>query len=144
MADGLMSKVGGWFRRGNRAAADAAEPTTELVQADDRPSLLRPFAKRDNALQNLQKGFESFNGLVSTINTNLQAQGRRQASSTSSPQRRARTPDGALPSAPPAWDPGNTTPRQGSPAHPRAGCNTAPGPSTDSWRWWNWAAKTRV
>lgn len=81
MADGLMSRVGGWFRRGNRAAADAGEaggPTTELVQADDRPSILRPFAKRDNALQNLQKGFESFNGLISTINTNLQDQGRRQ------------------------------------------------------------------
>ena len=79
MADGLMSKVGGWFRRGNRAAAYAAEPTTtELVPVEDRPSILRPFAKRDNALQNLQKGFESFNGLISTINTNLQDQGRRQ------------------------------------------------------------------
>lgn len=83
MADGLMSRVGGWFRRGNRAA-DAAGPdapvpgTTELVSADDRPSLLRPFARRDNAIQNLQKGFESFNGLIGTINTNLQDQGRRQ------------------------------------------------------------------
>ena len=59
-------------------AGDPVGPTTELVAVDDRPSILRPFAKRDNALQNLQKGFESFNGLIGTINTNLQNQGRRQ------------------------------------------------------------------
>ena len=72
---GLMSRIGSWFRRGN---ADNASPGTEIVPGDPRPSIMRPFAKRDQAISNLQEGFSTLTDLMSTIKDNLGDQGRRQ------------------------------------------------------------------
>ena len=43
-----------------------------------RPSIFRPFARRDHAIQSLQSGFTSLADLMSTIRDNLETQGRRQ------------------------------------------------------------------
>jgi small-conductance mechanosensitive channel len=43
-----------------------------------RPSIFRPFARRDHAIQSLQSGFSSLADLMSTIRDNLETQGRRQ------------------------------------------------------------------
>jgi uncharacterized phage infection (PIP) family protein YhgE len=43
-----------------------------------RPSIFRPFARRDAAIQSLQSGFQSLADLMSTIRENLETQGRRQ------------------------------------------------------------------
>ena len=82
---GLLARLGGLFRRGNRAAAAADEPEdvspvgpTDLVPAPGRPSLLRPFAKRDAALTRLQDGFDTLTDLMGGIKENLGDQGKRQ------------------------------------------------------------------
>ncbi len=80
---GLLARLAGLFRRGNRIAADdeAVEGearSTEIVPAGTRPSLLRPFAKRDQALSHLQEGFDTLTDLMGGIKENLGDQGKRQ------------------------------------------------------------------
>jgi archaellum component FlaC len=70
-----MSRIGSWFRRGN---SDNGAPGTEIVPGDARSSIMRPFAKRDQAISNLQEGFSTLTDLMSTIKDNLGEQGRRQ------------------------------------------------------------------
>jgi archaellum component FlaC len=72
---GLISRIGGWFRRSNRENGAVG---TEIVQHDGRPSIIRPFAKRDQAIANLQEGFNTLTELMTTIKDNLNDQGRRQ------------------------------------------------------------------
>jgi archaellum component FlaC len=71
---GLMSRIGSWFRRGNPDGS----PGTEIIPGEPRPSIMRPFAKRDQAISNLQEGFSTLTDLMSTIKDNLGDQGRRQ------------------------------------------------------------------
>jgi methyl-accepting chemotaxis protein len=63
---GFFSRVGGWFRRNKTDG-------TGLV-----PSQLRPLNKRDQAIANLQDGFNTLTDLMTTIKDNLHDQGRRQ------------------------------------------------------------------
>jgi archaellum component FlaC len=72
---GLMARIGSWFRRGKQADGS---PTTEIMTGDSRPSLLRPFGKRDQAIANLQDSFSTLTDLMTTIKDNLSDQGRRQ------------------------------------------------------------------
>ena len=86
----FMSRVGNFFRRGNSESEPAGtqsiigEPPTNGLARSPRPdhgtssSLLRPWAKRDEALNNLQEGFSTLTDLMSTIKDNLGDQGRRQ------------------------------------------------------------------
>jgi chromosome segregation ATPase len=75
----IMSRVRGWF--GRRAGDD--QTLTDLPpdlnpEAESRPSLFRPFAKRDAAIQSLQAGFVTLTDLMVGIRENLEAQGKRQ------------------------------------------------------------------
>jgi chromosome segregation ATPase len=69
-ANGFVSRIGGWFRRGNSSG-------NEIIPAE-RGSLLRPSAKRDQAIANLQQGFNTLTDLMTTIKDSLNDQARRQ------------------------------------------------------------------
>jgi chromosome segregation ATPase len=66
---GFMAKIGAWFRRNK-------SPGTEIVPGAG--SILKPLNKRDQAIANLQEGFNTLTDLMSTIKENLNDQGRRQ------------------------------------------------------------------
>ena len=72
---GMMSRIGSWFRR---ALPPSGAPTNDLIPGDQRPSVLRPFAKRDQAIANLQNGFDTLTDLMGSIKDNMADQGRRQ------------------------------------------------------------------
>jgi archaellum component FlaC len=79
---GLMSKLGSWFKRGPRPGngelIDPDNGATTLPSGESRSSLLRPWAKRDAAISNLQQGFLTLTDLMVAIKDNLNDQGRRQ------------------------------------------------------------------
>lgn len=70
-SNGLMTRIGSWFRRPKNEGENGS---TEIVP---RPSLLN-LSKRDQAIANLQQGFNTLTDLMSTIKENLNDQGRRQ------------------------------------------------------------------
>jgi uncharacterized phage infection (PIP) family protein YhgE len=80
---GMLGRLGGLFRRGNRAAAAA-----EAAAANDplEPGLVRlpgstlakPAVRREQTLANLQEGFGTLTDLMAGIRENLGDQGRRQ------------------------------------------------------------------
>jgi methyl-accepting chemotaxis protein len=84
----LASRIGNWFRRstdkppGGDGAGESSTVLARIESPDEnrepRTSILRPFAKRDQALTNLQEGFETLTDLMSGIKDNLADQGRRQ------------------------------------------------------------------
>jgi methyl-accepting chemotaxis protein len=71
----LIKRIGSWFRR---PKANGQAATSDLVRSDARPSLFNPSAKRDQAIANLQQGFNTLTDLMTTIKDNLNDQGRRQ------------------------------------------------------------------
>jgi chromosome segregation ATPase len=78
----LLGRLGGIFRRGNRAAAAAEEAednpgASGLVKLPDGTPA-KPIARRDQALSNLQEGFGTLTDLMAGIRENLGDQGRRQ------------------------------------------------------------------
>jgi chromosome segregation ATPase len=80
---GFMSKIGSWFRRGPRPAnGELLDPdhgaTTLPSTVEARGSILRPWAKRDQAIANLNEGFHTLTELMGAIKDNLNDQGRRQ------------------------------------------------------------------
>lgn len=77
---GFMFKVGSWFKRGPRPTnGDMLDPdNVGLTHGESRGSLLRPWAKRDQAIANLQDGFSTLTDLMTAIKDNLNDQGRRQ------------------------------------------------------------------
>jgi chromosome segregation ATPase len=85
----FASRIGKWFKGGNRIVdrelpleSNAAEgdvlSTTALRTNTPRSSFLRPWAKRDEAINNLQHGVGALGDLMNSIRDNLEAQGRRQ------------------------------------------------------------------
>jgi chromosome segregation ATPase len=78
----FFSRIGGWFKKSNRPE-NGDLPLTE--QANNTPvvvtrsSFLRPWAKRDAAIQQLQEGFTTLTDLMSGIRQNLERQNERQA-----------------------------------------------------------------
>jgi chromosome segregation ATPase len=72
---GFISRIGYWFRGGDKASAPL---NGQIVPGESRSSLMKPFAKRDQAIANLQDGFSTLTDLMSTIKDNLNDQGRRQ------------------------------------------------------------------
>jgi methyl-accepting chemotaxis protein len=88
----FISRVGKWFRRdpaqdGNGAVGmtDVIEPTengegmTPVHHADvSRSMFLRPWAKRDAAITNLQEGFNALTGLMIAVKDGLEKQAVRQ------------------------------------------------------------------
>jgi len=75
---GFMSKIGGWFKRGPKPGEMLDPDSTTLPEVDTRTSILRPWARRDQAINNLQEGFHTLTDLMSAIKDNLNDQGRRQ------------------------------------------------------------------
>jgi lambda repressor-like predicted transcriptional regulator len=87
----LLSRIGKWFRRGGDngdlplmlqtpASTDgssdpSAAPSSQMVT---RSTFLRPWAKRDQAIANLQEGFGALTDLMRTIRDSLDDQNRRQ------------------------------------------------------------------
>lgn len=75
----LMSRVRGWFRKSPYEGGELLDHRDELhPETETRPSLFRPFAKRDAALQSLQAGFVTLTDLMVGIRENLERQGKRQ------------------------------------------------------------------
>jgi len=79
----LVAKIGRWL--GLRSAVQCELPLQEQPAATDiEPaqketlSRWRPWARRDEAIANLQQGFTTLTELMATIRENLEKQGRRQ------------------------------------------------------------------
>ena len=79
----LFTRIGSWFKRGGvRSNGDLPldshghDPHSTAIEP--RSSFLRPWAKRDAAISNLQEGFNTLTDLMSTIRDNLERQGKRQ------------------------------------------------------------------
>ena len=79
---GLFGKIGTWFKRGNsdlplmdHPSEDGNGHTTSIAT---RSTFLRPWAKRDQAIANLQDGFNTLTGLMGSIRDNLDRQNTRQ------------------------------------------------------------------
>ena len=76
----FLGKIGNWFRRGSD------QGDLPLVDHNDgnghaletRSTFLRPWAKRDQAIANLQDGFNTLTGLMGSIRDNLETQNGRQ------------------------------------------------------------------
>ena len=76
----FASRIGKWFKTGNRIERELplesdAENGSSLVT---RSTFLRPWAKRDEAISNLQNGVGALTDLMNSIRDNMEAQGRRQ------------------------------------------------------------------
>jgi len=84
----FLSRIGGWFKRSssttggeNGANGDLPLSRHESDQLmETRSTFLRPWAKRDAAISNLQDGFNTLTDLMSTIKSNLEKQNERQTS----------------------------------------------------------------
>lgn len=77
----LFSRIGRWFRGSSRPNGDLPleQSTTEIQQVDGAQStFLRPWAKRDAAISNLQESFTVLTDLIGTIKENLERQNQRQ------------------------------------------------------------------
>ncbi len=75
----IMSRFKGWFGHKPNEDAELTDlPANLNPEADSRPSLFRPFAKRDAALSSLQAGFVTLTDLMVGIRENLESQGKRQ------------------------------------------------------------------
>src|SRR3954447_22614592 len=83
----FLSRIGKWFKRdhpsetGGSTRGDLGgesgnhHPGTAL---ETRTTFLRPWAKRDAAIANLQDGFNTLTDLMGSIRDNLEQQNRRQ------------------------------------------------------------------
>jgi chromosome segregation ATPase len=78
----IASRISNWFRKGNRIdvelplESDADNGAT--LATTTRGTFLRPWAKRDEAINNLHQGIASLSNLMDGIRENLEAQGKRQ------------------------------------------------------------------
>lgn len=77
----LLSRIGKWFKRDHhldgdsRLVGDVPPPSTAI---ETRTTFLRPWAKRDAAIAQLQDGFTTLTDLMGAIRTNLEQQNKRQ------------------------------------------------------------------
>lgn len=73
---GFFGKIGNWFKGSPRV--DIIEPGSGLATRETRSSLLRPWAKRDQAIDQMQHGFSTLTDLMSGIRDGLTDQAKRQ------------------------------------------------------------------
>ena len=79
----LLSRIGRWFRKdavngeqeGQQSLLDAPSSSTAI---EPRTTFLRPWAKRDAAINRLEEGFNTLTDLMGTIRDNLEKQNQRQ------------------------------------------------------------------
>jgi chromosome segregation ATPase len=74
----FFSRIGSWFRRGEGADEPALSPEADQSIVDTRSTFLRPWARRDQAIHNLQEGFHTLTDLMGAVRDNLEKQSRRQ------------------------------------------------------------------
>jgi hypothetical protein len=81
----FLSRIGRWFRKDHAGEANGESGGQRLVgepashsTAIERTTFLRPWAKRDAAIQHLQDGFSTLTDLMTTIRDNLEKQNERQ------------------------------------------------------------------
>lgn len=72
----LLTKIGNLFRRGSRNGDLPLHSDTTGIEP--RSTFLRPWAKRDAAVHNLQESFNTLTDLMSTIRSTLESQTKRQ------------------------------------------------------------------
>jgi chromosome segregation ATPase len=77
----LLSRIGNWFRKdqpsnGDTDLAGSDRETHSLIEP--RTTFLRPWAKRDAAINQLQDGFNTLTDLMGAIRDNLDKQNHRQ------------------------------------------------------------------
>jgi chromosome segregation ATPase len=80
----LFSRIGGWFKKSNRHDGNGhgdlpLNPSDNTSVVVTRSSFLRPWAKRDAAIQQLQDGFTTLTDLMGGIRENLEKQNERQS-----------------------------------------------------------------
>ena len=88
----LFGRIGGMFRRGNRITELAAEQTPSILdepstalaaplaveQVEPRTTFLRPWTKREQAIEQLQSGVTALSDLMGSIRDNLERQSAQQ------------------------------------------------------------------
>jgi DNA repair exonuclease SbcCD ATPase subunit len=79
----LLSRIGRWFRKDMPGNGDASslvgEPQNGSSNAiETRTTFLRPWAKRDAAINRLEEGFTTLTDLMGAIRDNLDRQNQRQ------------------------------------------------------------------
>ncbi len=90
----LLSRIGGWFKRGQREEGavvldnDNGQPDNDLGRlsssnalsgpVESRSTFLRPWAKRDAAIENVQNGVGALADLMGGIREHLEKQSKRQ------------------------------------------------------------------
>jgi DNA repair ATPase RecN len=77
----LFTRIGSWFKRGGaepRINGDLVDSHEHGQTIEPRSRFLRPWARRDAAISNLQEGFHTLTDLMSTIRDNLDRQNNRQ------------------------------------------------------------------
>lgn len=76
---GFFARLGSWFKRPDNDGSVLHQvidnPGTAM---ETRSSFLRPWARRDAAINQLQDGFNTLTDLMSTVRDNLEQQNRRQ------------------------------------------------------------------
>lgn len=82
--DTFFSRIGKWFKK-DAATGNGELPLEGEVHGaagstgmEPRSTFLRPWAKRDAAIQNLQQGFDTLTDLMGSIRDNLEKQSARQ------------------------------------------------------------------
>jgi chromosome segregation ATPase len=79
----FLSRIGKWFKK-DAASGNGNLPLEGEVHGhagtsmEPRSTFLRPWAKRDAAIQNLQQGFDTLTDLMGSIRDNLDKQNARQ------------------------------------------------------------------
>src|SRR5688572_4051642 len=82
----LLSRIGRWFKREDASNGEMGHgeqtlgerPASPNTALDTRTTFLRPWAKRDAAIQHLQEGFTTLTDLMGAIRDSLEKQNQRQ------------------------------------------------------------------
>jgi len=76
----LLTRIGKWFRKDLAGNGDSpvVGDTSPGHALETRTTFLRPWAKRDAAIQHLQEGFTTLTDLMGAIRDNLDKQNQRQ------------------------------------------------------------------
>lgn len=76
----FLSRIGKWFKREHSENGDSMSESQSNTALDTRTTttFLRPWAKRDAAIQHLQEGFTTLTDLMGAIRDNLEKQNKRQ------------------------------------------------------------------
>ena len=74
----IIGRIGNWFRRGREVNIPDDNGNAIESAHSGGSTFLRPWARRDQAINNLQEGFSTLTDLMSAVRDNLERQGQRQ------------------------------------------------------------------